>query len=347
MVVDLKNVPYKNAVSLRCEFDSKQLSPIHGHFGGLYDESGSYIIGSSLYRMGSIPVVYGHSKPFESEEARLTGRSLFAGPLFNHFGHFMLESLSRLWDVDSGSYDHIVFQSPEDRDGTFSDYQQCILEQIDALEKVVVISRPTRFDEIFVPTPSLMIGAYANPEYAAIFDRLRVRHRQIESCGELRIYLSRTKLDRGKTVGEQSMQAAFVACGYQVVYPEEISFNEQINLFSAASHVAGIQGSAFHNAVFCRPGTKTIMIVRENYSMVDFKNIDICQSLNPIYIYDVMEDFEEFPPTHAQGPYCLNLDKLREKFSEQGLCEVASNLKGPSSTALKDEFACEWHRVRS
>ena len=50
----------------------------------------------------------------------------------------------------------------------------------------------------------------------------------------------------------------FLGEGFQPVYPERLSLNEQKRLMAAAEFVVGPSGAAWTNLVFCSPGTRAL-----------------------------------------------------------------------------------------
>ncbi len=56
------------------------------------------------------------------------------------------------------------------------------------------------------------------------------------------------------------------AKGCRVIFPEHLSLDEAINIFSSASRVILPVGSAKFNLIFCRPGTKVICITPMGYT---------------------------------------------------------------------------------
>ena len=63
---------------------------------------------------------------------------------------------------------------------------------------------------------------------------------------------------------EEELEKFFVKNGYEIINPGTYTFEEQIKIFFSATHVAGISGAAFINTIFCRPGTKVIILNTSN-----------------------------------------------------------------------------------
>jgi len=63
---------------------------------------------------------------------------------------------------------------------------------------------------------------------------------------------------------ELMIEDFFKSIGYEIVFPENMSFTDQVILYSRASHIAGLKSSGFCNMIFSKPGTKVISINLDN-----------------------------------------------------------------------------------
>ena len=61
----------------------------------------------------------------------------------------------------------------------------------------------------------------------------------------------------------QEIEDRLVACGFDVVEPEKLTFAGQVALFSSAAVVVGATGAAFANLVFCRPDCRVVILIAE------------------------------------------------------------------------------------
>lgn len=59
-----------------------------------------------------------------------------------------------------------------------------------------------------------------------------------------------------------ALRAALEPQGFEVLYPEDYHYRKQYRLFERAAVVVGEDGSALHNAGFCRPGTPLVVFSR-------------------------------------------------------------------------------------
>ena len=75
-----------------------------------------------------------------------------------------------------------------------------------------------------------------------------------------RIYLGRT--GGRNLVNSQEIESELERYGFEVVYPERLSFAQQVTLFNETECVFGPNGSAFINAIFCKQGAKIASFVQ-------------------------------------------------------------------------------------
>jgi len=130
-----------------------------------------------------------------------------------------------------------------------------------------------RFERLVVPSPMALLRPYrsgeAKPDDHLINPAgirwLREKLLPKAERGPLRrIYLSRARQARRRLLNEDQVLALLVRCGFEVVYPEKLSFREQLNLFANAEAVIGLAGSAFSGMIFSPAGAKFVVIASGN-----------------------------------------------------------------------------------
>lgn len=83
------------------------------------------------------------------------------------------------------------------------------------------------------------------------------------SCSD-RVYISRNKSPGRRIENETDIHCLFESHGYRVVYMEEHSLNEQIEIISSAAAVAGLHGAGLTNILFAKPGIKVVELFPPN-----------------------------------------------------------------------------------
>lgn len=81
-----------------------------------------------------------------------------------------------------------------------------------------------------------------------------------------RIYLRRNSGTR-RLINGVEVEKALVALGFVVVEPEILSFEQQVMLFSHAKDIVSATGAGCANMVFCRPGTRFIVLMAKHEDM--------------------------------------------------------------------------------
>ena len=95
---------------------------------------------------------------------------------------------------------------------------------------------------------------------AAILDRLNLT----PSHSSRRIFLARSK-DR-RSFNQSELMEISQRYGFEVVYPEKMTFREQVQLYLESSFIVGASGAAFANILFCQPNTQSLTWLLPQYS---------------------------------------------------------------------------------
>ncbi|MDO5619958.1 MAG: glycosyltransferase 61 family protein [Paracoccus sp. (in: a-proteobacteria)] len=237
---------------------------------GVLDSSGTDLPEAAIYRSsaeGRLRRMMLPPKPAQGPVARLSGTHLWGGQIFNHFGHFLTESISRLWAVADHPADSIVFVGRHKEMTDLQQWHRNFLTMAGIDLPVRLITEPTQVERLLVPGQGFGLGPIARgtPEFRAFGHRLA---EQIEPKGDDRIYISRTRQGKkGRALNEVQIEDNMRRNGYGIYYPERHSLAEQLAQYRKASHIVGLDSSAFHLAgLIARPGQKIAIILRRNMS---------------------------------------------------------------------------------
>lgn len=78
-----------------------------------------------------------------------------------------------------------------------------------------------------------------------------------------RIFLCRKKSIRN--YNQQEVEACLTKFGFQSIFMEEVSFEQQVAIINHAEYIVGPTGAAWTNLIFCRAGTKCLCWMAEEY----------------------------------------------------------------------------------
>lgn len=83
--------------------------------------------------------------------------------------------------------------------------------------------------------------------------------------GKKRLYISRSKANSRRVLNEDKIINLLVPFGFEIVNSENLSFYDQMSLFSQAEIVISAHGAGLSNIVFCNPGTKVLELQSPTY----------------------------------------------------------------------------------
>lgn len=214
---------------------------------GVFDRAGHYRPEAAVWRREE-PVTLPPARPDQADDT-LTGRWLWGGVLFHHFGHFQVESLARLWPLAGGNtgFDGVVFSARGVNKG-LKGWQRDFLGLLIGDLPVRVVFTPTRVETLVIPGQGFGLGKIASGTGA--FRRF-IHHRfapDVAPQGPERLFISRSQqgLSQGGFVGEAILDDRMERAGFTPFFPETVSISDQIAHYRAARQVIALDGSALH-----------------------------------------------------------------------------------------------------
>ncbi|CAI3935169.1 MULTISPECIES: glycosyltransferase family 61 protein [Commensalibacter] len=178
----------------------------------------------------------------------------------NFYGHFMLDSLTRLWGLfylkNFYNLNNIhIFQ-------TFNN--QYIKEYLNLYnindQEIHTLAEPLLVEDLYVATKSLQIQEYCSPALPLCWNTLK---RPTANNHKARLYISRRTQEKRRLQEEDKIEEFFAAHNYIIIYPETLSVSQQIILFSNASHIIGTSGTNMFGIAFSPPDCKIMILASE------------------------------------------------------------------------------------
>lgn len=215
-------------------------------------------------------------------KVRVSEPTIYAGPFFLHFGHFISESLHRLWPrltIPEWKGAKVAYHafSADPLPAFITD--ALALYGVGA-DDLIPIRATTRFDRLCIaPQVRQMMGPTRAPEYRALLDPELDERFPASKTGR-RLYVSRLHHHHtGSYLGESYVEAALTAEGFDVVYPERHPLHEMVALFRSADLAAFAEGSAMHIMELCGSrAPDTFVIARRPAAHARFDHLlaDVC-----------------------------------------------------------------------
>lgn len=323
--------------------------------GGVCDESLEFVAGHNRGLDGCVTNLdcAGSYHVDEADIELRHERVLFGGVLYNHFGHAIVDSLTRLWyTAVSSDYDKVVFlRFPYDK-FLHSHYDPMQIIGLIGIpdEKIEIIEAPTRFDCIIVPDEAFRCFYGHTAEFKLLFDDICSKlHRE---GTPKKVYLShcaveRQLADKGMrrhVLNEEFFEAFYARRGFEVVYPEQHSFEEQVQLVHGADEIVMTIGTLSHLLLFAKPDVVATILIR-NEPMFMQTNIDQAAGIDPYYV-DVANN--PLPINQGNGPSLLMPNRFFKEYLDARGIEYGEdelNISDGEKDALLLEFLREWAAV--
>lgn len=246
---------------------------------GVVNGNGEYIELSGFDAISPVDQWGGSYEP-EEKPAMIDEEVVYFGRFWKHWGHFLMDMVSRLWyvmDIDESS--RIVYDSQVEIEGVYLEFLHLLGIKTDQLIRV---DKPTRFRKVIVPECSHKPGISCNQKYKEIFDRVAenalMHFEKPDLYKGRKIYFTRRQLNLRVPleIGENEIEELFRKNNYLIVAPEKHSLSEQIAMLRQAETIACIAGTLPHNMMFAKDGTKLVIIRKTNkpnYRQVDVNAI--------------------------------------------------------------------------
>jgi len=285
--------------------------------GGVVTSDGLYVENTSLH------VGIGCSYDFKKETiVRQNDNVIFLGFFYPNWGHFLLDSLKKIWFLFSNKYYCLEGQNlklvytctPEFK------FSNNIIELLNVLRidinHLQLVNNPTVFKNVIVPDDSFINDSndcrYYTKEYMDIIARLKTCATPLKNCYK-KVYFTRTKLNTNKDVGEKDIEKLFCKFGYKVYSPEKMTFIEQVSVLQNCESFATSEGSISHNALFLKENTNLVIIRKASFINVYSSPINEMNKLNVTYIDAHLSIFTNKSREYA-GPFFLYINDNVKNF---------------------------------
>lgn len=183
------------------------------------------------------------------------------------YGHVLIEVLPALW----------AYHRLDDRPRVASSIEMnrtyaMMLRALDVdADSVVAIDRPIHAEHVLFPEAPVYRRQWIHPVAWEVFDRLGRLARLSSLNRPERIFVSREHNEAVRPLLNQAeVEQFFVDNGFELVVPERLPIEDQVAMFSGAKLIAGLGGSAMHNAVFASRSAKVLHLCSEGW----FTNAD-------------------------------------------------------------------------
>ncbi len=214
----------------------------------------------------------------------------------NNYYHFTMEILSRL---DYVNHNEAYRSLPILIDASVQQYEQMkdLLAAVNETHPVVYVKEGALVKVHHLIHPSMntwMPVNVSNRELFRISDNLiaasgvenirKAAQRYMVPQTDKKIFLSRRRTESKRIRNEDALAAKFAEAGFEIVFTEDLSYAEQVALFSSAGCVVGASGAALTNIIYCHPGTVVGCFIPEDYGFCIYSTIAYLNGCKALYL---------------------------------------------------------------
>ncbi len=191
------------------------------------------------------------------------------------YGHWLLDYIPRLWLLRRyfrAEFSELVLLLPHDAPQYAKTILQLYLPGINikywdwftedlSIDKLILPSM-LHNSHVFHPRMNEFVNDAVNAAVERTNDaRSNFKNKLFVSRGRFSVTTSYRRTLRNQGI----FQEYLISRGFQTIYPEELSWEEQIYAFSKAEVLVGEAGSGLHNAIFSPSGTRVLSLRPVNH----------------------------------------------------------------------------------
>ena len=212
------------------------------------------------------------------------GRFLYFGAFDYHYGHFISECLGRTWASAALDYDEIIWLPTFHPSLGYNwiteipPWQNAILSYLGiSNNKTHFLTNTAKISTLIVPESGSWL--YTTPKnYMLEFLKFR-QSEYFNSLGEItnikrNIFIARSTQFSGRIKYIETLYDNISSHGYQIIFPEQLTFDQQMNLYRNAENLIFEAGSAIHTLeLFATLQANVAILPRSKSGSTAFKRV--------------------------------------------------------------------------
>lgn len=247
-----------------------KLRPVN-HYAGVFTRTGICVETSLLRRHYGYMVA---PAQFAEPTRTYSGDYIFGGYNYPHFGHFLLESCTRLWFAEQHPQMPIVWCVDRELEG----FREEILHDILGLKNPhIFVSESSCFSALYVPEPGYVIQRYCSDTFGRFMGKF-----ETPVDPDAKIWISRSKLadDLSIVEGERELEERLEESGWDIFHPQEHTVRDQLKVIAGSAEIAGFSGSGFHSLLLLKSYAGSVTVFwrgrrNDNFGTIgNVKNLD-------------------------------------------------------------------------
>ncbi len=242
--------------------------------------------------------------PYVPAQKKSTQEVIYGGVFWGHWGHFLTETLQRLWYAKHNPLPIIWLRAKHNpKAAFFADYHMEVFKGLGLKNTHIYVNQPTQFAKVHFPEPGFGLLHYAHAEHMNFLAYYEGKVRQ----GRY-VYFSRRRYNN--CLNEKSIEDMLQSLGWEIVNPEQFSVAEQLKIITGAEVCMMIAGSAQHSLALVKH-CKTRFIVIPRVQNITYSLIAGFASDN-YYLLHLEKKIINMGMENAKEKFSLDVDKLQD-----------------------------------
>lgn len=253
---------------------------------------------------------------------------------YYHFFYVVMARILKTYDIPTD-----VPLLVDESCGFISTYKQILDICNKQHRKIIYLKNNVRYNvhELFyissplIIVPNSMQNVVYTPDFAQYdVDVIRAFRKELLPFKDQsrsypkRIFISRKNASSRRKFNENECIMLLKQYGFEVVYPETMSFMEQVALFSSAETIVAGSGAAFTNLLFCSKGCNIIIIIGYHYHLSFWQTLSCINELNLYEINDPSKGFltKKNKPYDIHNDFVIDVNDLKKLIEEIGYEQI-------------------------
>ena len=258
---------------------------------------------------------------------------VYLGWLFNHYGHFLMQSLARVWYLrEVAPSVRVLFHYPGRSGWEPARWALRMLAEFGIpQERILTLDEPTRLRRLIVPEPlfeprSVTAGRVVRAHVAMARPYREVAERIASSATPTAqpVYLSRRLLPSRQRlmVGEAELEATLRHNGFHIAHLQTMPFAEQVRLVNSHEHIVSNAGSAAQNVLFALHRPRLHLLTNAQFFSPDYFMHAMVSGTETSFINCLgTGGRERYPGNQKLTPHLLDAESLLAYLARVGLLE--------------------------